>query len=73
MTEHHRFPQGERTYGAVLVVMQIRSADAAMGVAHEDLPGFGCLGGQLVESQIAGPVDHEFMNASLSRIRWAGS
>ena len=54
VAEHHGFPQAERTYGAVLVVMQIRSADTAMGVAHEDLPGFGRPGGQIVESQIVG-------------------
>jgi hypothetical protein len=54
VTEHQWFPQGERTYGAVLVVMQIRSADTAMGVAHEDLPRFGRPGGQIVESQIVG-------------------
>jgi len=28
-----------------------------MGVAHEDLPGFGCLGGQIVESQIPSAVN----------------
>src|SRR6476469_7123327 len=62
VTEHQGFPQAERTPGAVLVVMQIRSADAAMGVAHEDLPGFGCLGGQIVESQIPSAVNHESLH-----------
>jgi hypothetical protein len=36
MTEHQWLPQAERTYGAVLVVMQIRSADAAGGQIHFD-------------------------------------
>jgi hypothetical protein len=62
VTEHQWFPQAERTHGAVLVVMQIRSADTAMGVAHEDLPGFGCPGWQIVESQIASPVNHESLH-----------
>ncbi len=66
VTEHQWFLQAERPYGAVLVVVQIRSADAAMGIAHQDLPGFGRLGGQLIESQIASPVNHESLHECVS-------
>ena len=62
VTEHQWLLQVERAYGAVLVVVQIRSTDAAMGIAHEDLPGFWYRGGQVVESQIASPVNDESLH-----------
>ena len=41
VAEDQRFTQGEGTDGAVPVVVQIRTADAAMGVAHQHLSRFG--------------------------------
>jgi hypothetical protein len=41
MTEHQRFPQAEGADGAMLVVVQVGSADAAVGVADENLARFG--------------------------------
>ena len=39
--QHQRFPQRERADRAVPVVVQVRAADAAVGVADQDLTGSG--------------------------------
>ena len=49
VTEHERFPQCKRTDRAVLVVVQVRAADTAMGVADQDLTVVGCGFDQVVE------------------------
>ncbi len=68
VTEDQRFPQGERTHRAVPVVVQVRPADTAVGVADQHLTRFGGRFGQVVEPQITCPVDHESLHsASLSR------
>jgi hypothetical protein len=48
--EDQRFFQGECADGAMLVVVQVRSADTAVGVADQDLTGSGLWLGQVVES-----------------------
>ena len=59
MTQHHRFAQPDRAETAVIVVMQVGTADAAGRHGYADLArtGIACFG--LLQSQVFGRMDCE--------------
>ena len=62
MPEDERFAQGERTDGAVPIVMEVGAADSAMGVAHQNLTHFGRRRREVIDSQIARSMYYESLH-----------
>jgi hypothetical protein len=59
MAQHHRLLDADGAEAAMLVVVQVRAADAAAAHAHAQLAGAELGGGNFFDAQVAGGVNDE--------------
>ena len=64
--QHHGFLDPDRAEAAVVVIVQVRSADAALAYAHPDLAGRDRLGDDGFDPQVFRGVDDECFHEQVS-------
>jgi len=65
VAEHHRLLDAHGAEAAMLVVVQVRPADAAAAHAHAQLAGPDLGRGHVFDAQIAGGVDDESVHVPI--------